>query len=716
MVTTRWTDDQLKGFHTAAQSLKLYRRADLAQAEGPLGADSSSLIEELYVDPLPNEHIFQTMMRPNTTFVVGRKGTGKSTIFQRVQHELSESPAYASAYLDIKTIFESSQVSPELLEKLDSSDVLPREILERLLLYRSFLKQVISEIRGDLATTADEKLTWWDRAQGKRVSRPRNEVLHGLGKLLEEANDDKFINILGVMRPDIKMTDSSSNQTGAQATTTASASATPSLQASIGGNRSHTTSTGEEKAYAEVLMRTFDITEFVARLKTLLDAISVKHLYVFVDDFSELPEQAMRIVVDTILAPLNNWSEELIKFKVAAYPGRIYYGNIDKTKIDEINLDLYRLYGTTDVSAMEEKAIDFTRRLVERRVMHYCGCEANVFIEAKDEDIWRLFFYATMGNPRNLGYILFFLYESHLIFDRSVGPTAIRDAARKYYEEKLESYFSMNKFLHEDFQERSSVFSLKELLEALVNRARELRRHRKSAVMRDIQGRPPTSHFHIVTDLEGLLSTLELNFFLTKYWEMSDRDGRKVSVFALNYGLCQKYTIEFGRPLGKREYRLYFVERVFDYTPILNKYMHANQEIVCDNDECGAKIGLEKLEALRLFDMKCPVCHTGTCHVVNLSKKYAAVLESIEPNLLLPRSELGILHTLRTESKPLFANEIAQEIDSSYQLVGVRSKFLADRGLVDRDKFEGRRRRFELTEMAEKSYFEEDEADELDVQ
>ena len=44
----------------------------------------------------------------------------------------------------------------------------------------------------------------------------------------------------------------------------------------------------------------------------------------------------MQIVVDTILAPLNNWSDELIKFKVAGYPGRVYYGKIDKTKIDEI--------------------------------------------------------------------------------------------------------------------------------------------------------------------------------------------------------------------------------------------------------------------------------------------------------------------------------------------------------------------------------------------
>ena len=58
--------------------------------------------------------------------------------------------------------------------------------------------------------------------------------------------------------------------------------------------------------------------------------------------------------------------------------------------------------------------------------------------------------------------------------------------------------------------------------------------------MHNVKGRPPTSHFHVVTELEGLLSTLELNFFLTKYYVQSDRDGRKVTVFALNYGALQQ--------------------------------------------------------------------------------------------------------------------------------------------------------------------------------
>lgn len=45
--------NQLAAFHDAVQSLKLYRRAELPGSE-----EDSSLIEKLYVDPLPHEQIF----------------------------------------------------------------------------------------------------------------------------------------------------------------------------------------------------------------------------------------------------------------------------------------------------------------------------------------------------------------------------------------------------------------------------------------------------------------------------------------------------------------------------------------------------------------------------------------------------------------------------------------------------------------------------------
>ena len=299
-------------------------------------------------------------------------------------------------------------------------------------------------------------------------------------------------------------------------------------------------------------MRTFNIRAYIDHLHALLGKASIDHLYVFVDDFSELPAEAMKVVVDSIIGPLNNWSDELIKFKIAAYPGRIYYGAVDKTKIDEINLDLYALYGTADHATMEEKAMEFTRRLIERRLRHYGRTDALPYLGSEyrrnSEEVWRQLFYATMANPRNLGYILYFMYESELLYGRSISLRSIREAARRYYEEKVEADFNMKRFLHETFEERSSIFSLKELLDHIVERARELRTSRSSSVMRELEGRPPTSHFHVVTELDPLLATLELNFFLTKYFVMKDRDARQVTVFALNYGLCQKETIESDDP------------------------------------------------------------------------------------------------------------------------------------------------------------------------
>lgn len=187
----------------------------------------------------------------------------------------------------------------------------------------------------------------------------------------------------------------------------------------------------------------------------------------FVDDFSELPQAAMETVVDALLAPLNNWSDELIKFKVAAYPGRVYYGTIDKTKIDEISLDTFHLYGGKNVAEMESKAIDFTRRLLETRLLFF-GTSMDVFYErGSEEDLYRLLFFASMANPRTLGYLLFFLYESQLLYGRSINATAIKDAAKRFYEEKIEPYFRMGRFLHESFDERSTIYSLKELLETM---------------------------------------------------------------------------------------------------------------------------------------------------------------------------------------------------------------------------------------------------------
>lgn len=591
---------------------------------------------------------------------------------------------------------------------------MPKESVKQFLLYEAFVRAILLEIRAEIKKQIDA--TFLSRLREKFLS-SSNEVFEALDELIDNARQGILSDVTGHQTISEKReqqhteADSEKDRIGLSA---AISDHSASVKAKV--NTSHETTSSsskkEDQAFSKVLLRTFNIKGLIAELADILSEIGIVRLYIFIDDFSELPEDAMAVFVDSILAPLNNWSNELIKFKVAAYPGRIYYGQIDQTKIDELYLDPFKLYGSNDVSNMEEKAIDFTARVIDTRLNYFCKANLETFSDSELSEITKLLFFATMGNPRNLGHILYNLYESHLVYERPIGTRSIRDAARKYYEEKIEPFFGVQKFRQNSFSERSSIFSLKELLERIAVRARELRNYRESSVMRTISGRPPTSHFHVLTEFDQLLSTLELNFFLTKYFEMKDRDGRKVSVFALNFGLCEKHSVEFGRPAGKREYRLYFVERIFDYTSIIKKYLEQNQEIKCE--ECGSIHGLDKLESLKLYNMSCPTCRTGTCVVTNLSKRYETILKVIQPELLLPATELGILETLFNEKRELAAAEIAADLDCSYQLVGKRGKIMEGKGLVDR-LMERNRRKFRLTSNARDEYFRDNESRHLDL-
>jgi hypothetical protein len=491
----------------------------------PEGHRKARPLKRAVIDPLPQDQVLQKVLRSNTTFLTGRKGTGKSTIFQRLQSELRKTNTKTSAYVDIKTLYESSQVDPKLLALAAANQsTLPESVLNRLLLYRVFLKSVISEIKQELRKRVSGSV--WERIK-ETFTGSLNELFEGLDGILEEVEDEQFISVLGVKSISRTASTKESHSDTLKENLGLTVSAKPTLTVGLQGDFKDESQAQTETQYSDILMRAFNIKELLVRIKEVLGALKIRHLYILIDDFSELPQDAMKVVVDVLLAPLNNWSDEFIKFKIAAYPGRIYYGDIDKTKVDEVCLDLYELYGSGDVSRMEESATRFTQRLLEERVTHFCGCQASDFFEGDPEETWRLLFFASMANPRTLGWILTYLYDGDLIHGKKIGPRAIREATRKYYDEKIESYFRIGKFLHETFNERSSIFSLKELLERIVTRAKKLRLH-SSAMIEKIQGRPPTSHFHVVEDFEALLSTLELNFFITRYYHMSDRDGRKV--------------------------------------------------------------------------------------------------------------------------------------------------------------------------------------------
>ena len=94
-----YSAEEKRKFMNAAESLKKYRRADLIDENG------KSILDKLYVDLLPENIILNKCLLDNTTFLIGRKGTGKSTIFLKLENEYRKRKNCIPCYIDAKTIY-----------------------------------------------------------------------------------------------------------------------------------------------------------------------------------------------------------------------------------------------------------------------------------------------------------------------------------------------------------------------------------------------------------------------------------------------------------------------------------------------------------------------------------------------------------------------------------------------------------------------------------
>ncbi len=152
-------------------------------------------------------------------------------------------------------------------------------------------------------------------------------------------------------------------------------------------------------------MKVFEIKNVITEISEILSALKIRRLIVLLDDVSEIETSAIQVFVDTIVAPLNNWSDEFVKFKVAFYPNRVHFGNIDPGKIDIIYLDFYNLYSEFDANKMTEYAIDFTSRILNNRFSYFSLTIEKFFDTSKItmNEYYELFFNVSMNVPRIMG-------------------------------------------------------------------------------------------------------------------------------------------------------------------------------------------------------------------------------------------------------------------------------------------------------------------------
>ncbi|MCM3105141.1 hypothetical protein ABEW72_02340 [Bacillus velezensis] len=686
-----------ENFSLMVNSLKLAQRAELWDDE-----QNENIVEKLYVDPLPNDGLLSQVIQDNTVFLVGRKGTGKSTIFARAQEYFRKSKSEISAYVDVKTIYGKSQAK-ELNQDSD--------YYEKILLYEGFINEVISDLLKEVNKNLKQKNALFRLWKRKDLA----ILLSKLEDIKKETSKPtyKTTDILKTVNTTEKVATSNENEGSLSATATAT---NLKVKGSSSVRKKNSGANEVQDEYSHTLLRHFNLTDFISNITEALKNYGVKKLHIILDDFSEIDYEAQQIFVNTLLAPLNNWSDKFIRFKVGAYPKRIFYGDIDKGKIDEIHLDYYELYKVKDLPELEKKATEFLNRLLEARFKYYLNAEMVEIFQIDKENTWEsyleLMFQATMNIPRILGHILHYCYQSAIIYNKKITKSLIEHAAQKYYENQIKYYFEKTNYLKEAFDEKLDRYSQQILVNLLTEKAKDLKNHLRNEDTELFNKIPtnkiPSSHFFINKEYEKFLHSLELNYFVSKYYEQADRDGIVISIYAINYGLCREQNINFGRPKGHTKYRKYFISRHFNYDKVIQQYLIEQKHFVCT--ECGYEYQYSEYDILHKTGMMCYLgCkNTGTIKE-SFKFKDENLFEGIKREKLLPEIELDILHVLSQNKKAnLYASLIARELDCSHQLVSKRSEKLQNAELIRKgnEVINGVQRRiYELTEKAEVLYF-----------
>lgn len=701
----------IDNFFTAVDSLKRFKRAEIKDSK------DRSLISQLYTDLLPNDHVFKMCFSDNTTFLIGRKGTGKSTIILKLEEEYRKKNNYLPCYIDTKTVFESIKGESPNVDYLKGK--MPEEHLENYLIERAFIKNILAAIVKELSKKAD---TVFGKIIGIAQATKRSHVKQKINSLnikIENNHYLKDIELPLLTEVNIKLSRENETEQGSESSLSGGVTVSTDFTGLSGEGKlekgkktsnKDRVNDGWEKHFSKTLMKVFQLKAVIEEIGTILEELKIRKLVIFLDDFSEVGERTIKNFVNTVLAPLNNWADEFICFKVAAYPNRVHYGDIDAGKIDIVDLDFYNLYSRQDKATMESLSIDFTKRLINQRIDHFCKKSFEEYFETSSssiDDYCDLIFKVSMNVPRIIGYILFYCHQTHTSSGKKITKAAIESAAENYYDKVVSKFFDIATHSLMSFSEKASELQQKELLELIVNKLKSTKKQISSGelsgtIYNKDRTNPFCSHFHFQQNLEHFVRTLELNFFITKYNEMVNKRGIKVSIYGLNFGLSKSQNLRWGRPEGT-QFRTYFIESPFDLNNDIENFLKESKRIVCLNPQCGKTYPYEDLKYLAYNKMRCVDCQTPV-EVESFSESIRDEISKIDKSKLLPQVELMILHELHKSGRKLLARDIAEELDVSSQLIAKRSEKLERNRYVSRDK-SGTLIKYSITQKALTDYF-----------
>lgn len=591
---------------------------------------NNDLLPQLYVDLFEGDYFLKQALDENHVIFKGKRGTGKSTIFLQAENKLTENKKILPIYINLQSCYE--EVRPS--NSQNNSDQ-----LNIYYIYLKFFIQILQRI--------EEKC--------KSLFKDRN-----IEKLFKDIKDGEYID--AEFQRTMQITNSKNT------TLNLSAGFSEKIENSISLSN---TASSEQQHHTQEL-RIFSINAILSKMKKILEKNSIRKVYLFLDDFSELDYTSQKLIIDSLIAPIISSYNDTFVVKLAAYPYRIYLGNIDSSKIVPCSLDFYDVYEKTssNYANVETSGIDYIKRTLKKRIAVYTSnqLDADELFNTKKESIdlyYKTLFYASAGIPRCLGYILTYSYLNTINKGNTITLQDINNASKTYFTENiLVDFYNDNRYKQSFFDDNKILTQLtqKKLMDDLIEISKAFKRqiltkYTKKEKIKDIYKDTlekyksgitywlPSSHFFVEKDVESILQTLELYYIVSKFNEGSSRKpGVKVSYYGLNYGLCLENLIDYGKPDLRRSYD-YWRQDEFDYTNFIPAALNAIEVPVCT--KCGYKYSNKNEYEIATKFGYCLSCKAeGSINVTNELQNILANEIAKWKSDSLPDIEIDILRVL----------------------------------------------------------------------
>jgi len=134
------TNEDNENFRAIVDSLKKSRKEPI------LDERTGEVVNHLlYEDPFRDDHQIKDAKRPRTAFIEGRRGTGKSTLLQKLQAELRKDRRVVALYIDAKRVVIDAGLQNQAL-----NDTADGQFARKIALFGAFMPLFIRELKKEL--------------------------------------------------------------------------------------------------------------------------------------------------------------------------------------------------------------------------------------------------------------------------------------------------------------------------------------------------------------------------------------------------------------------------------------------------------------------------------------------------------------------------------------------------------------------------------------